>query len=170
MSGGRCGWARFLGRVVGGCFLDVGRLCVVHWLGCFLLVVVWVLFDWLLVRDCLAGGEWWRVLFSLGLLVWAFSGGGLLSNGLLAGVFVALVVIGSGRFLGMGVDCWWVAFVCLVRALAVGGFCWRAGTLARDYFLLALGDWLVLVCGGGQLAIVACVIVGRFGRGARGDF
>ena len=99
---------------------------------------------------------------------WAFSfrwrGWGavlVLAVGWLALFSLGLLVGRSFRW-----DCWWGAFVCFGRALAVGGFCWRAGTLARDYFLLALGDWLVLVCGGGRLAIVACVIVGRFGCGS----
>ena len=83
----------------------------------------------------------WLALFSLGLLVWAFSGAGLLSNGLLAGVFVALVVIGSGRFLGMGVDCWWGAFVCLVRALAVGGFVGARGHWRGTIFCLLWSWW-----------------------------
>ena len=43
----------------------------------------------------------------------------------------------------------------LAHALAVGCFLAHVDLLARDYFLLALGDWLVIGFGGGRLAVVA---------------
>ena len=63
-----CCWRVIFGRgEIGRCSLS----------GRFLVVVVWVLFGWLLVRDCLVGGEWGRVLFvgivgAVVFLVWAW--------------------------------------------------------------------------------------------------
>ena len=70
-----CCWRVIFGRgEIGRCSLS----------GRFLVVVVWVLFGWLLVRDCLVGGEWGASAFRWD--CWC------------------------GRFLGMGVDCWLLGF------------------------------------------------------------
>lgn len=143
MSGtvaGKCWcWARFHGGVIGGAFWTA---VVIGWL--VWLIVVGVVVDGFLD---------WCVFFSLGLLARAFSGGGLLSRGLLAvsllrwlslcaGVFLVWEwIVGGGAFSGWGVI-WWLAVL-----LAYGDL------LAWGCFLLVLGhgfgaglwrgDWLL---------------------------
>lgn len=88
--------------------------------------------------------------------------GGWLVSAFLVGI------VGAGVFL-----VW--AFVYFVRALAVGCFFARGDLLARDYFLLALVDWLVIgfwrwFVAGDDWLLWWVVFLGRFVRGARGGF
>ena len=124
------GGARFLGRVVGGCFL-IGYWCGTVWLvvsgaSAFLVGIVGV-----------------GVFFSL-----AWLGRGVGFGGWLVGDFL-VGIVGAGVFLA------W-AWIVVGARLSVLGVLWRLAVLlayvdllARDYFLLALVDWLVIGFGAG---------------------